>query len=65
MILIVNIIPVVTMLSTGYNGYHIPVAAVVYFPPHKFVGPPCFYYRLYKTERHELWVAINGITCIS
>jgi hypothetical protein len=36
--------------------------ALVSIPPHKFVGPPCWYYRLQKIEKYDIGVFPNGIT---
>jgi hypothetical protein len=37
---------------------------LVSIPPHKFVRPPCWYYRLQEVEKHDFKVDPNGITSI-
>jgi hypothetical protein len=38
--------------------------ALVSTPPHKFVRPPCWYYRLYEIEEYDFRVVLNGMTSI-
>jgi hypothetical protein len=39
--------------------------ALVSISPHKFVRPPCLYYRLHETEKYDFRVDPNGIISIS
>jgi hypothetical protein len=38
--------------------------ALMSTPPHKFVRPPCWYYRLYKIVMYDFRVVPNGIKSI-
>jgi hypothetical protein len=70
--LLFYILPIITFPKFCIFRKSIPIhycmallqVTVLSTPPHKFVRPPCWYYRLYQIEKYDFWVVPIGVTSI-